>query len=132
QDEAASGDLGAALEVEETQPLGDLPVGRRLALGPGLSPAADDGVVVWSGSIRDRWMRQVGNEEQIALDRFLDLAKLVVEVVDRGGEVRGGPLERLCLVAAIRPHQLADLPVASIALGAQLVRLGLDRPAPEI
>ena len=59
QDEARSGDLRAALEVEQPEPLPDLPVRRRAAGRGRLAPRADDRVVVGARAVRDAVVRQV-------------------------------------------------------------------------
>ena len=68
QDESAAGDLGAALQIEEPQALRDLPVRRCPVGGAWLAPGSDERVVVRTRSIRDRFVRQVGDQEHLPLE----------------------------------------------------------------
>src|SRR5579859_5613806 len=128
QDESRAGELGPALEVEQVEPLGDLPVGRRRLRGARLAPAADDRVVLGPLPVGDRWMRQVGDEQQVPLDGRLELGELGVEGVDPRREARHPRLQRVARLALAGAHELAELLVALVALGADAVRLRLDRP----
>ena len=71
-------------------------------------------------------MRQVGDEEQVALDGSLTSPSSMPMSSMRCDSAAIVALERLGLVAAAGPHQLAELLVPGIALRTQLVHLRLE------
>src|SRR6266542_5316317 len=81
-----------------------------------VAPAAKDGVVLGGASVRDRGMRQVGDQQQVALNGRLDFGECGVELLDPIREAGEGGLGRLGVVCASLADQLADPAAAVIAL----------------
>ena len=78
--EPGAGEFRAALQVENPQPLGDLPV-RRASRRRGRSPRADDrrGGRVARGNVRER---EVGHKQRLRFEHGLDIAELGLEGCD--------------------------------------------------
>jgi hypothetical protein len=128
--EAAAGKLHAALEIDDAQLRSQLPVRQRLKAKPGrgagLALLANDRVLALVCTDRDALVRQVRHEIHRRLQILINLAQLLLQVLDALVDAAHLFDQRLALLLVLEP---ADLLRGDVALVAQVFQLLQDLPA---